>query len=85
MTTTRKCARCGGDGMSPTEHGKKCRKCYGVGRTSKNFVYRLDGRVEQLCEHGTGHTISIRAVERPSESWWTHGCDGCCSTYKRYE
>ena len=48
---------------------------------------RADGRLEQLCEHGVGHTVAIdrviyykggsyeTATEREKAAWWVHGCD----------
>jgi DnaJ-class molecular chaperone len=79
------CSRCYGSGMAPSDpKGRYCRDCFGTGVVGKEFNYRSDGRVERVCEHGIGHTVSIRAVDRPSESWWAHGCDGCCGSYDRY-
>lgn len=40
------------------------------------YCFRMDGRVEFICEHGVGHTL-----HNPND-WgkWTmsHTCDGCC-------
>lgn len=48
------------------------------------LVFRMDGRVEWVCKHGTGHTIAVQPLLFSFESWkgsWgTHGCDGCCAT-----
>lgn len=42
------------------------------------FELRLDGRLEWVCNHGTGHTVAIPKKYQEQKSWWTHGCDGCC-------
>ena len=39
---------------------------------------REDGRVEWVCEHGIGHTISVPKKYKDDWAWWSHGCDGCC-------
>ena len=41
-------------------------------------IYRADGRIEWSCKHGVGHTISVPTKHHEDETWWTHGCDGCC-------
>ena len=59
--------------------------------TSPVFLRRADGRVERVCAHGVGHTVSINHVrffsrdggyaaqdQRERDAWWSHGCDGCC-------
>ena len=46
-----------------------------------NKIYRADGRIEHQCEHGVGHTVFI--PPNRDDSWWVHGCDGCCKNYKR--
>lgn len=87
------CDRCDGTGISPSDpSGKLCRKCYGTGAYNEHFVFRTDGRVEEMCEHGVGHTVSIRGVtagltagEQGGDVWWAHGCDGCCRNMVRYE
>ena len=44
-----------------------------------NVLYRADGRVERLCEHGVGHPIGHR---RKWEEWMdVHGCDLCCAKW----
>ena len=43
-------------------------------------VIREDGRIEWTCEHGIGHTIVVPAKYQDEDSWWVHGCDGCCSS-----
>ena len=51
--------------------------CEKFGVEEKDLNYRLDGRIEWVCEHGVGHPI-----------WWptggtsVHGCCGCCSRFK---
>lgn len=40
---------------------------------SKEFGFRIDGRVEWFCKHGVGHTVFA-----PIGSDLVHGCDGCC-------
>ena len=42
------------------------------------LLYRLDGRVEWVCEHGVGHTIW-----HPRGSDSVHGCDGCCRKFAK--
>jgi hypothetical protein len=44
-------------------------------KMTKRAVWRADGRVEQLCVHGVGHTISS---PRRGKHEFVHGCDGCC-------
>lgn len=43
----------------------------------EEFLIRMDGRIEWVCEHGVGHT-----VYNPHD-WgkytFVHGCDGCCN------
>jgi len=51
-----------------------------------SLIRRTDGRLERLCAHGIGHTISIpKSVKgkKDKEAWWIHGCDGCCKNYKK--
>jgi len=43
------------------------------------YCFRLDGRVEIICEHGVGHTIF-----NPHDwgKWsMSHGCDKCCEDW----
>ena len=42
------------------------------------LFYRIDGRVEWICEHGIGHTMKVPSEHLDDKSWWVHGCDGCC-------
>ncbi len=48
------------------------------------YCFRVDGRIEFLCEPGCGHTIHIpewiqkSKSEQQKNTWWSHGCDGCC-------
>lgn len=44
----------------------------------KNIHFRLDDRVEWICEHGIGHTI-FDVANQPR----IHGCDGCCSKLEK--
>lgn len=44
----------------------------------QDLFWRLDGRLEWKCEHGTGHTIFSM------NDHWTHGCDGCCKDLTRF-
>ena len=47
----------------------------------KDYIFRDDGRVEWMCEHGVGHTIAVQPrfnFESWKDRWGTHGCDGCC-------
>jgi hypothetical protein len=46
---------------------------------TKRAVKRADGRVEQVCVHGVGHTISS---PRRGKHEFVHGCDGCCQELK---
>ena len=43
-------------------------------------IKRADGRIEQLCEHDIGHTISS---PRRGKYELVHGCDGCCFKIKK--
>ncbi|KKK88699.1 hypothetical protein LCGC14_2740530 [marine sediment metagenome] len=38
----------------------------------EDLNWRIDGRLEWLCEHSIGHTVFTM------DEHWTHGCDGCC-------
>jgi hypothetical protein len=49
----------------------KLNKC-----TEDDIIYRMDGRVEWVCEDGIGHTIYSL------DNNFVHGCDGCCSKLK---
>lgn len=41
-------------------------------------IYREDGRIEWVCNHGVGHPWGTSKDKW--ESWMgIHGCDGCCS------
>ena len=48
----------------------------------ENLLIRGDGRVEWVCEHGCGHTVSVPFKYKDEWAWWSHGCDGCCSKTK---
>lgn len=54
---------------------KEAAKKYGF--PEKEFLKRLDGRVEWICDHGVGHTVWF-----PPGSDDVHGCDGCCKFLK---
>lgn len=48
-------------------------------------VYREDGRVEAVCEHGCGHPVYVEhsslfhhAKFNDIPIWKVHGCDYCC-------
>ena len=46
------------------------------------LIWRLDGRLEWMCEHGVGHTVfapKIRQDDGTIHQNWIHDCDGCCS------
>ena len=45
----------------------------------EELLWRVDGRLEWVCEHGVGHT-----VYEPKGSGFVHGCDGCCKEVKVY-
>ena len=89
------CPRCKGTGIAPQFADKLCQQCYGAGVVSEDFNYRIDGRVERMCEHGCGHTVCVRGsasviAGRDDSAWWVHGCDvgpdgrACCADYERY-
>lgn len=40
--------------------------------TLDSINYRIDGRIEWICDHGVGHTIYSK------NNYFIHGCDGCC-------
>lgn len=53
----------------------------------REFFVRSDGRLEWTCEHGVGHTVGIPEktengvdIDPEHYAWWSHGCEGCCST-----
>jgi hypothetical protein len=61
-------------------------------RNPVEWNIRSDGRLEFMCKHGVGHTVSIPPfVELTNEGldaqrpWWAHGCDGCCGGWTRIE
>ena len=64
-------------------------KRFGIVVKGDAVRWRSDGRIERVCEHGIGHTISVKYVKyrepdgSVSPSWWAHGCDGCCKDYER--
>lgn len=41
------------------------------------LLWRADGKLEWMCEHGVGHT-----VWHPEGFDFMHGCDGCCKDVK---
>lgn len=45
------------------------------------YCFRMDGRVEIICEHGCGHTIFTPDPENWGKYVGTHGCDGCCNEW----
>ena len=49
----------------------------------KNLNYRVDGRIEWICEHGVGHTV-YNPMDWGEYSMG-HGCDGCCSRLIKIE
>lgn len=48
------------------------------GKAKFTLNRRTDGRLEVVCEHQIGHTIS--APEKIGKLGFLHGCDGCCGT-----
>ena len=42
-------------------------------------LWRGDGRLERICEHGVGHTVADLSKNKN----FVHGCDGCCRDYAR--
>ncbi len=49
---------------------------------NRNFAWRGDGRLEMVCCHGVGHTVSAlvsgEAGLETRDAYYIHGCDGCC-------
>lgn len=43
-----------------------------------NQIFRDNGVVEDLCEHGVGHPNRAWLEKYPSPHNGIHGCDGCC-------
>ena len=46
------------------------------GTKDDEFIHRLSGVTEWVCEHGVGHPISYH------DGINKHGCDGCCTKKK---
>ena len=44
--------------------------------TELDIIYRMDGRIEWVCENGIGHTIYSR------DNNYVHGCNGACAKLK---
>lgn len=49
------------------------------------YVFRTDGRIERMCNHGIGHPDPDQArflltanADIYGEWIWIHACDGCC-------
>ncbi len=57
---------------------KSLAKLYKV--DANDLIVRVDGRVEWICEHGVGHPVYS---PRQSEADFIHGCDGCCSRFRK--
>lgn len=91
MPSLEVCARCKGEGYSPVTPNLFCRECWGSGLAGPDVVFRMDGRVEVVCDHGVGHTVCVRAcryrTEADRKALWAHGCCGsdCCRGYERIE
>ena len=49
-----------------------------IDKSIKDLNFRIDGRVEWVCNHGVGHTVMVPEEYEKSDAWWSHGCDGCC-------
>ena len=47
----------------------------------EKYIRRADGRVEQICEHGVGHTVDDGKM---ASYMLIHGCDGCCAKVKNF-
>jgi len=47
-----------------------------MNKPESEFLVRMDGRIEWVCEHGVGHTVY--APPELGDWGWVHGCDGCC-------
>ena len=68
-------------------HGEAWRTIIVENQTIKKgeLGLRLDGRIEWICEHGTGHTIWVEPKYAKQNAWWVHGCDHCCVNNKEFE
>ena len=51
-----------------------------AGKMTGIKILRADGRVEQQCVHGVGHTISSPSRGKHA---LTHGCDFCCEELRQ--
>lgn len=51
-------------------------------RDPEEFLMRMDGRCEWVCDHGIGHTVWVPDQFKDQDSWWSHGCDSCCRVIK---
>lgn len=54
----------------------------------ESLQYRMDGRIEWVCEHGCGHTVFAPKVKQDDGTYYEnylHGCDGCCKDIKRFK
>ena len=50
-------------------------------RPEKEFIRRLDGRIEWQCKHGCGHTVWAPKIKQDNGTYYenyTHCCDWCC-------
>lgn len=45
----------------------------------ENALVRMDGRVEEICEHSVGHPVGH--IYKWKDWMAVHGCDGCCKDY----
>ncbi len=53
-----------------------------IKKIKKEDLYqRMDGRIEWICKHGTGHTIKVPKEYEKINAWWVHACDGCCKKF----
>lgn len=45
-------------------------------------IFRDNGMIEDICEHGVGHPNRAWLEKYPSPHNGIHGCDGCCCKEK---
>jgi len=51
----------------------------------EDLKWRMDGRLEWVCEHRIGHTVYAPAIKQDDGEMfrdWIHGCDWCCKGIK---
>lgn len=57
--------------------------------TGARQILRSSGLIEDQCEHGIGHPNPDSAAYfnwlQDTDSWFVHGCDGCCGPLQQDE